>query len=408
MENARPREIIHVDTDDFHATVARIKDPALRGRPVVVGYLSSRGVVVGTSREARETGVRSGMTSAQAKRLCPDAAFVQVDWNLLGKVSRAMFGVVRRYSPLVEPRGLDEGFIDYTGCSRLFGHARDAARRLQREVADALSLSVSLGVGSNKSVAVVASRAAKVAGIVDVPAGEERGFLGDFPLAWLPGIGERRARVLEAMGVRKIGTLAEIPAALIETVFGPGAGRLVERARGMDDRPVAGGDTQREGEYGAGETFPEDVIDAGYVDARLYALAVRVGEKLRRAGRGAKKIRLRLVYTDGYPVACEGRLPRITALDGEIHEAALVLLERAFRRRVKVRSLSLAAVSTVPFDEGADLFATERGRLDRLHRSCDLIRRKYGDGKILRTGRMLRADSTALKDFPGSLRHQFT
>lgn len=388
MEYRALREIIHINTNDYYASVVRIKDPSVRFRPVVVGYLSSRGSVVGASYEAREMGVNAGMTTVQARRLCPDAAFVQVDWDLFRRVSHAIFALVDRYSPVVEPVRLDEGFIDYTGCSALFGHARDVAWRLQQEIAATLRLHISLGLAANKLVSQIASRAAKRSGVIDVPPGEERRFLAAFPVGWLPGVGPAWEKTFGALGVQTIGTLAGIPVPLVERVFGAFGRTLAERARGVDHRPVLPGGTRCAAEQlEASAAFTEDIVCARRLDAHLYALAERLGRALRRQEKGTKRIRLQLTYTDGYGVTHTAHVGRVTASDRELYRAASPLLERAFRRRVKVRALRLSVPSTVPFIEQGDLFLPAQGKLASLYQACDTIREKYGDGKALQFGK---------------------
>ena len=380
------REIIHINTDEYYASVARIKNPAIRSRPVVVGYLSSRGSVVGASYEARDQGVRAGMMTVQARRLCPDAAFVQVDWELFRRVSRAVFTLVDRYSPVVEAVRLDEGFVDYTGCAALFGHARDLAWRLQKEIAETLRLRISLGVGANKLVSQIASRVAKRSGLIDVPPGEEERFLAPYPVGWLPGVGPAWEQTLRALGVRTIGTLAAVPVPLVEHVFGSFGATLAARAHGVDNRPVLPG-CRGAGGIESTATFREDLLCARRLDAQLYALAEDLGRTLRRRGRGAKRLRLQLIYTDGYSIARAAYPPRITALDRELYLAAAPLLERALRRRVKVRMLRLSVPSALPFREQGDLFHPARGRLAALYQACDTIREKYGGGTALRFGK---------------------
>ncbi len=381
------REIIYVNADDFYASVARLRDSALTSRPVIIGHLSNRGSVIAASYEARDDGVRPGLAMPQARRLCPRASFIQIDWPLFRRASRALFSVVRQYSPLVEPVRLEEGFIDYTGCAGLFGVARDTARRVQRELAGSMRLKVSFGLGSNKLTSQVASRAAKRMGIVDVPAGQERAFLEPFPISWLPGVQSSQAKILVSLGIKTIGGLAQVPPALAGCVLGPFGSTLVERAGGRDNRPVRSG--EREEILEEGVTFPSDLVDRSCLDAHLYRLCEALGRRLRRQGRGAKRLRLRLCYTDGDEAAGGGRLGRPSHSDRDLYDQAEVLLGRAYTRRVKVRALYLAAVRPQPVADQLDLFQFEGSQLGRLYRACDTIRRKYQGEKILRLGRTL-------------------
>ena len=163
------REILHINTDDFYASALRLRDPALRTKAVVVSGPAPRGMVMSASYEARGDGVRRGMTVSSAMRLCPGGVFVPPDWDLFRSVSGSIFSIVRRYSPVVESGSLDEGYVDYTGCDRLFGRAMDAGRAIKRDVRAETGLEVSLGVASSKLVSHVASREAKRAHMVSNP-----------------------------------------------------------------------------------------------------------------------------------------------------------------------------------------------------------------------------------------------
>lgn len=382
------RKIIYVNTDDFYASVLRVKDPLLRSRPVVVGHLSPRGLVVGASYEAREEGVRPGMTTAQARRLCPRAELVEVDWKLFREASRRLFDVVRRYSPVVEPAGLDEGFVDYTGCRGIFGEAAQAAARIQREVAEASSLQVSLGVAGNKLVSQVASRVAKRGGVVEVEPGGEARFLAQFPLEWLPSLPPRLREELVAMGVRRIGTLAEVPEAIAARAFGPWGRVLVEKARGVDNRPVLPRGERLEAEV----TFPEDILSRPLLEAYLYSLAESLGERLRARGRGLRGVELAITYADGYVARSREPTGAVTDQDGDIYRAAAAAWRRIFARRVKVRSLCLAAFGVLMYSEQVEMFHPWRNKMAALYRARDQIRRKYG--RVVSTGRTLALEHT--------------
>ncbi|NIM19835.1 MAG: hypothetical protein GTO51_06280 [Candidatus Latescibacteria bacterium] len=390
MKFSNAREIIYINSDDFFASVVRLRDPALKSRPVVVGHLSSRGVVLAASYEARAEGIHPGLTIPQARRLSPSAAFVQVDWALFRRASDALFSLVRRYSPLVEPVSLDEGFMDYTGCARLFGEVKDTAWRVQKKLAAAPRLTVSLGLGPNKLVSQVASKVAKRGGIVTVSAGEEREFLAPFPLSWLPGIRPSHRETLSSLGIKTIGALSQVPPPLAECVLGSFGKTLVERAGGMDNRRVR---SDGDGEIvEKGITFRNDMVELSRIDAELYMLSEALGRELRRRGQGARKLRLRLSYTDGYEATHGARLGEVCHSDRRLYEEAVILLKRAYTRRVKVRALHLAAARPVPLTEQMDLFQCENGKLARLYRACDMVREKYPGEKILCFGKTFAPD----------------
>ncbi|MFH1755108.1 MAG: DNA polymerase IV [Candidatus Latescibacterota bacterium] len=385
MQSLQPREIIYINSDDFHASVVRIRDATLKSRPVVVGHLSSRGSVLAASYEARGDGVRVGITIPQARRLCPGAAFVQIDWALFRRASGALFSRLKRYSPLIEPVGLDEGFIDYTGCTGLFGKVQDTAWRVQKELALDVRLNVSVGLGPNKLTSQVASKVAKCGRIIIVPSGEERAFLDPFPISWLPGVGAAHVELLASLGIKTIGTLSQVPGVLAGHVLGSFGKTLVDRAGGMDERPVRPG--RKEERIEVGVTFHSDLVDFARIDAAVFALAETLGRRLRRAGLGTRQVRLRLSYTDGCEVAHWAYCGEVTHCDRLLYDTAHALLERAYVRRVKVRALHLAAIHPAPLLHQGDLFRCGKEKLARLYDACDVIRGRYPGEKSLRFGK---------------------
>src|SRR4030042_332434 len=200
------RTILHVDLDAFFVAVEQALDPSLRGRCVVVGGdPKGRGVVATASYEARPYGLHSGMPLAPAQRLCPQAVFLRGDFHRYEEASRAFHAILRDFSPLVESGGLDEAYLDLTGCGPVAGAPLDAAHRMRARVRDELSLAASVGVASSKTVAKIASDAAKPDGLLEVPSGGEADFLEPQPVRRLPGVGPPVEAALASMGVRTRG-----------------------------------------------------------------------------------------------------------------------------------------------------------------------------------------------------------
>jgi len=230
--------ILHIDGDNFFAELFRLKDPKLRKRPVVIGHLKSRGSVVAASYEARHSGVSPGITMQQASRFCPDAALVQIDWHLVNQATSVLNSVLAKYSPAIEPVGADAAFLDYTGCHQLFGPAKDFAQNLQKSIYGEMSITASIGLSPDKAVSVVACRSAKLGSFQAVEPGEERAFLADCPLNWLPGIDSRLNQYFNQLGVTTIGDLARIPAGLLEFLLGNQGKVLALRAEGCEHARV--------------------------------------------------------------------------------------------------------------------------------------------------------------------------
>ena len=388
------RSILHVNPDDFHASLARRRDSSLRGRPVVVGNLLNRGSVVSASYEARAAGVHPGLTMQQAERLVPGAALVQVDWAYAQRAGREICRVLDGYAPRIERAGVDEAFVDFTGCESLLGRAQDAGARLRRELRDKLDLDVSIGVASNKLVSRFASSAAKCHGLVDVLPGYEASFLAPQPVFRLPGVGVAFGRRLGDMGVSSIGDLARFPLELLEAVYGALGRRLAEAAHGVDRSPV--GRPPARPTLVETETLEPDRLDAVALAAHLEVLCMRLGAALRGRGWCARQLVVRLEHSDGVRVQRGARLVPPTHLDPQLAAAARAAFELVYRRRVRVRRVAVEVAGFEPSPVQLDLFRADTdGRLRRLLQAADTVRRRHPTAPALLPARALFASRQA-------------
>ncbi|MDP6243014.1 MAG: DNA polymerase IV, partial [Myxococcota bacterium] len=233
------RVILHADMDAFYASVEQRNRPELRGRPVVVGGTSERGVVSAASYEARRFGVHSAMPTVQARALCPEAIFVRGDMRRYADESKRIFEVFRRFSPLVEGLSLDEAFLDLTGTQRLFGPPLEVGRRLRAAVRDETELAVSVGIAPIKMVAKIASDLAKPDGLLEVSPDRVREFLEPLPVGRIWGVGPVARERLAARGIHSVGELARVEPQRIERELGRWGLELARLARGDDLREVA-------------------------------------------------------------------------------------------------------------------------------------------------------------------------
>lgn len=290
------RTIIHADLDAFYASVEQLDRPELRGKPVVVGgSAEGRGVVAAASYEARKFGVRSAMPMARALRLCPDAVRVSPRFGRYAEKSREVMAIFRALTPLVEPLSLDEAFLDLSGWVTDGATAEHIARELKREVREKTGLTLSIGAGSNKSVAKIASNLEKPDGLVIVPEGTEAAFLAPMPIRVLWGVGPKTEQLLVRAGVQTVGDLAKRGEADAERLLGSHGLYLRELALGIDDRPI---ETERERKsVGAETTFAEDLADGPELRRELRRIAREVGERLHRAGGRGRTISLKLRYS---------------------------------------------------------------------------------------------------------------
>ncbi len=260
---ARPSEpILHVDLDAFYASVEVLKDPSLRGKPVIVGGTGSRGVVTSASYEARRSGVHSAMPSVRARRLCPEGIFLPPDFEAYRVHSNRFREVMLSFTPLVEPISLDEAFLDVGGATRLFGEPPEIAGKIRDAVLQGVGVTCSAGVASTKFVAKLASAHCKPDGLLHVPATQTIGFLEPLPVGRLWGVGEKTADLLGRLAIRTIGDLARTPEQVLQRLVGEAAARhLTQLAHGLDEREVIPYEAPKS--IGHEETFDRDLDDVG-------------------------------------------------------------------------------------------------------------------------------------------------
>ena len=392
------REILHINTDDFYASALRLRDPALRSKAVVVAGPAPRGMVISASYEARGDGVCRGMTVSSAMRLCPGGVFIPPDWDLFRSVSSSIFSVIGRYSPVVESVSLDEGYADYTGCDRLFGHALDAGRAIKREVRATTGLDVSLGIASSKLVSHVASREAKRAHMVDVYPGCERYFLSPVPIERFPIVSERHVPVLHELGIATVGDVLRFDEELLVFCFGSWGRKLHLGARGMDAARVRAGSVG-DGEFVVKKILEPDAVDRRLLESYIYVLAEELGGKLRAERSLARSLRLELRYADEVVAHGQMRPAAPTSDDAVLFDSAGMLFDRIFGRRVRLRGVSLAALSVEPEPLQLDLFPdpAQRGALKarRVQTALDRLRAAMPSGVAPSFGRALAARRAA-------------
>jgi DNA polymerase-4 len=384
-----PRTILHLDLDAFYASVEQLDDPSLRGRPVIVGGPSRRGVVCAASYEARRFGVRSAMPTARARKLCPEGAFLAPRFERYGAISERVFGIYRRYTPLVEPLSLDEAFLDVTASRALHGAGRDVAIAIKGAVREECGLAVSAGVAEVKLAAKIATDLGKPDGLVEVPAGGVAAFLDPLPASRLWGVGHVTEEALRRIGVATIGDLARTPDAALAAVIGATHARdLRALARGEDPREVVPDEAAKS--IGAEETFGEDLTGAVALERELLAQAARVGRRLRAASAAGRVVTLKVKYADFTLVTRRATLERPTDDDRVVYDAARALLERVdLARPVRLTGISVSGFAAAAERGQLDLFApaaapegpgAERRRA--LNAALDRLAERFGEGAV--------------------------
>jgi len=394
------REILHLDMDAFYASVEVLDDPALRGKPVIVGGGMKRGVVAASSYEARKFGVHSSIPMAKAKRLCPHGVFLPVRMERYKEVSDRVFGIFRRYTPLVEPISLDEAFLDVTASVRLFGSPEEIARRIRTEIRAETGLTVSAGVASSKLVAKIASDMNKPDGLTLVPHGKEREFLAPLQVGRLWGVGEATRSALAELGVMKIGDLAGMPEAEVVRRLGKHGAHLYRLAHGIDDREVE--PERKIQSMGRENTFDEDLVEVLALRRELLDIATRTAARLRNHRLKGRTVTLKVKYADFRLVTREVTLSHGIDDGGEIFREALGLLEKteAGKKPIRLLGIYLSNFGGEPLREAGSrqiplfgLRATtvslsrasgvrDPARTAKLNEAVDRIRGKYGEKGI--------------------------
>jgi DNA polymerase-4 len=385
-----PRTVLHLDLDAFYASVEQLDDPSLRGRPVVVGGTERRGVVCAASYEARPFGVRSAMPTARARRLCPDAVFLPPRFERYAAVSDQVFGIYRRFTPLVEPLSLDEAFLDVTESRALHGDGRAIACSIKRAVREECGLAVSAGVAEVKLAAKIATDLGKPDGLVVVPEGGVRAFLAPLPVGRLWGVGEVTEASLRKLGVSTIGDLSALPEAALAAAIGASHARhLGALARGDDPRPVVPDEEAKS--VGAEETFAEDVVGREALERELLAQASRVGRRLRAAALRGHVVTLKVKYGDFTLVTRRATLEDATDDDRAIYETARAQLERVdLARPVRLTGISVSGLAGAEDRAQLALFAApvaprpDAARRRALNAALDSIAERFGEAAVTR------------------------
>lgn len=371
------RTIFHIDLDAFFVTVEQVLNPSLRNKPVIVGGRpGGRGVVASASYECRKFGVHAAMPLARAQRLCPQAIFLTGNYRKYGEFSDRFMSILSDYSPCMEPGGLDEAYLDVTGCEN-FGSWRNLALAIKERIRNETGLVASVGIAPCKVVAKVASDLSKPDGLIEVLPGQEKTFLAPLAVRKLPGVGEKTAKVLKSAGIDTIGQLAEMPLELFRGRYGEGMLWLREHARGIDNSPV---ETRGEAKSISRETtFEKDTMDTGFLKATLRYFAEKLGADLRESNKKARTVTLKLRYADFETVNRSSTSREAMNLDDAVFHSGVTLLEKTLGKKFKpVRLIGLEVSNLVAGETQLGLFDTDSKRLEKVDRAIDYLRDKYG------------------------------
>ena len=318
------RWIMHVDMDAFFASIEQLDHPEYKGHPVIVGGLSSRGVVATCSYEARKFGVHSAMPISRAKKLCPDGIYVYPRMDRYKEVSQQIFSIMKEFTPYIEPLSVDEAFLEVSGMSTMYSGPKALGRAIKDRVFEETGLIISAGLGPNKFLAKLASDLDKPDGLVVIPYGREKEILAPLPIKRIWGVGPRTEKILKNGGFHLMRHIQALPdeSNLIPLV-GNQARRIWELANGIDDRPV---ETDRKIQsIGAEETYEEDLTDSSAIELEFRYFANRLSKRLRKRNLLGHTVSIKVRYDDFTTVSRQKRLDTPSDHEHVFFETALLL-----------------------------------------------------------------------------------
>jgi len=381
------RTYFHVDMDAFFVSVEELYDPALKGKPVVVGgRADQRGVVAAASYAARRFGVHSGIPLREAARLCPQAVFLEGHPERYREQSAAVRQVLLMFTPLVEMASIDEAYLDMTGTERLHGPAMKSADLLHETMKRETRLNCSVGIAASRVVAKVASDQAKPNGVLRILGGMEAAFLAPLDVRRLPGVGKVTEERLRECGVRTIGDLARLTEAGLGRKIGDGLGALIEKAQGCDaggwyDQEVGSSDEPKSISHE--HTFNVDERNPAALESMLARLTEMVCRRLREHQLHARKVQIKLRYSDFTTYTRGFTLERVTQLDAEVLEIVRSLFRSNWEKGRAVRLLGVQVNSLEAASGQMDLLAgTAEVRMKQTMNIVDSLRDRFGESAV--------------------------
>ena len=389
---------MHVDMDAFFASVEQLDHPEYKGHPVIVGGLSSRGVVATASYEARKFGVHSAMPISRAKKLCPHGIYVYPNMARYKEISQIIHKVMEEFTPIIEPLSLDEAFLDVTGITHKFTGPKALGRAIKDRVFEETGLIISAGLAPNKFLAKLASDLDKPDGLVVIPYGKECESLANLPIKRIWGVGPSTERRLKDGGFTLIKDVQALPdeKPLVPYV-GNQAHRIWELARGIDERPVEP-DRQIQS-VGNEETYESDIEDPAVIDLELHYFANRVAKRLRKYGLMGHTVSIKVRYNDFKTVSRQKRLDSATDQERIIYDTSVLLWNKLMRtaplpqfdtsvlnmpiKPIRLLGVTVSGLSTEGIVQD-DLFSIGTDEKDeKLSTVLDSLASKFGEGAIM-------------------------
>lgn len=373
------RNIAHFDLDAFFVSVEQLKNPKLKGKPLIVGGDGSRGVVAACSYEARKFGIHSAMPMKIARRLCPEVLVIRGDYEAYGKFSSLVTEVIKDNVPLYEKASVDEFYIDLTGMDKFFGCSKFTAE-LKAKINRESGLPISYGLASNKLISKVATNEVKPNGQILIPFGEEKNFLSPLSIIKIPGVGKETAIRLLKMGVETVKILSEIPIEMMQNLLGKSGTDLWRKAQGIDESPVI---PYREAKsISTEETFQTDTIDMDFLHSEIVRMTEKIAFQLRQQNKLTGCISVKLRYSDFDTHLKQVSIP-FTNSDHILFKKAWDLFTKLYERRMLIRLAGIRFTNLVPGNYQISLYEDTQEMI-RLYQAVDSIKKQFGEKFLIR------------------------
>ena len=371
------RAVLHLDLDCFFVSVECLKNSSFKGKPLIIGGTSRRGVVASCSYEARRFGVHSAMPMKMALRLCPDALVIKGDGDSYSYYSKLVTEIIAEDAPLLEKASVDEFYIDMTGMDRFFG-CLSWSKELRHRIIKESGLPISFGLSVNKLVSKVSAGEGKPNGETEVPRGTEKAFLSPLPVRKIPGVGKETHKKLSFMGVRHVKTLSQIPVRLLEREFGKFGKNLWEKANAIDSTPVIPYSEKKS--ISKERTFMEDTLDLQMIRHKLMGLVDKLAYELRNTLKLTSCVTVKIRYADFNTYTKQRRIA-YTANDSTLIRHTHELFDRLYDRRQLIRLIGVKFSGLVPGHYQISLFDDSIKAISLLEQR-DRIRKRFGEDAI--------------------------
>lgn len=394
MSDNHRLSIIHLDLDAFFASVEQRDNPAYRGKPLIVGGISSgkgnsnRGVVCAASYEARKYGVHAGMPIWEARQKCPQGIFIPSQMNKYSEASKKFFQICSTYTPLIEPLSIDELFLDVSGCESLFGSSEIIGRKIKKRVHQELGIKVSVGIAENKFLAKIATNLGKPDGFYIIPSKDIQKILYPLPVSSLWGIGKKTEELLKKSGIYLVEQLARMPDSILENLLGKNGEKMKLLAQGIDEIPVT--PPSKAKSIGKETTFGTNITEKVFLVKELLKISQMVGYTARKKGYKGRTITLKIRFHNFITLNKSMTLENSTNIDDLIFKTVVRLLDKINIKKGGVRLLGIKLSNLTSGNEGKQLkFLRDEedkkdDKLEQLTQSLDKIREKFGTKAVTR------------------------